>query len=168
MQPRENSQFSSEVKTRIRHTKSTEKTGISNWSEIENAKRNPLLFDSAGLKFTSYEFIFILIYKKANCVTIISSKEWDKNKIPFLPGRAGILSRTGGAMASEMLTVTTVTKLVGVSRATEHMKESSASQTTGLSGAAFPSFTSVLSFWDLWNIYNKYFSQSVFSVDAQG
>lgn len=60
----------------------------------------------------------------------------------FLPGRAGTLSRMGGAMALETLTVTKVTKLVVVSRASEHMKESFASQTTGLlSGAGFPEFT---------------------------
>lgn len=56
----------------------------------------------------------------------------DRNQVLFSPGRAGILSRTGGATASEMLTVTMVTKLVVVSRAIEQVKESSASQTTGL------------------------------------
>lgn len=53
----------------------------------------------------------------------------------FLPGRAGILSATGGATASEMLTVTMVTKLVVGSRVSEHMKVSTASQTTGFSDA---------------------------------
>lgn len=82
--------------------------------------------------------------------TNIKTKNETK-KIPLLPGRAGILRRTGGATASEMLTVTMMTKLVVVSRATEHIKKSSASQTTGLSGAVFPPFSSVSSFWELRN-----------------
>lgn len=53
----------------------------------------------------------------------------------FSPGRAGTLSRTGRATASEMLTVTMATKLVVGSRVSEHMKESCASQTTGFSDA---------------------------------
>lgn len=78
---------------------------------------------------------------------------------PFLPGRAGLLSKTGGATASEILTVTTVTRLVVLPSATEHMKESTASQTTGLSSAFGPLFTPESSFWDL-EMKTKYFIRS--------
>lgn len=65
-------------------------------------------------------------------------------------------------MASEMLTVTIVTELVDSSRATEHMKESSASQTAGLSAAPVPWFTLLFLLWDLRDGYRKYYSHSVF------
>lgn len=78
--------------------------------------------------------------------TVIYNEVRMSKNISLLPGRAGMLSRTGGAVALEMLTVTTVTKLVVTSRATEHKKESSAAQTTGLSGfSPSPSLISVCS-----------------------
>lgn len=130
------------------------------------------LFNSVGLNFisgfslsgsTGYESIFILKYGETNCYAYKTKNE--TKKISLLPGRGGILRSTGGATASEMLTITTVTKLVVASRATEHMKESSASQTTGLSGAVFPSFTSVSSFWDLgYEKYSEKCSQWMYSV----
>lgn len=65
----------------------------------------------------------------------------------FSPGLAGILSRTGGAAALEMLAVTMMTKLLAESRGNEHVRERSASQTARWSDVEL--FLSVLLSGDL-------------------
>lgn len=56
----------------------------------------------------------------------------------------GIVRRTGGAVALEMLTVAITSKPLSAARATEHVKDSAPSQVTRRSTAPFP-------FWDLWS-----------------
>lgn len=52
-----------------------------------------------------------------------------------------MMSKTGGATTLERLTVTVVTKLAAGWRGSEHVKDSSASQTTGLLFTSVPSLS---------------------------
>lgn len=80
-----------------------------------------------------------------------------------LPGRAGTVRRMGAAVASEIMTVTTATKLELVSRAIEHLNVSSSSQTVGICDSALPSFTSESSVCDLELDAKQYFFSLIFS-----
>lgn len=73
----------------------------------------------------------------------VSSTDLFKTETFHSPGRAGTFSRTFGATAPETLTETSVEKPAGSLRATLHLEESSASQTTGFPGVTLPEFTSV-------------------------